>query len=129
MKDAFEELTDRVNALYEGLSPMEIRRCVINMSETQFLDLSMREVMENRDVIVNIWNTDDEKLYADDIRWDHEHPEVKENAPAVEDYKVVSDTGDAYVAFNSSARDEEPVPEEYGDPSTSIEQLLNEEGV
>ena len=72
MKDAFEELTDRVNALYEGLSPMEIRRCVINMSETQFLDLSMREVMENRDVIVNIWDTDDEKLYADDIRWDHE---------------------------------------------------------
>ena len=52
MKDAFEELTDRVNALYEGLSPMEIRRCVINMSETQFLDLSMREVMENKGKVI-----------------------------------------------------------------------------
>ena len=87
------DLTNRVNALYEGFSPMEIRTCVIHMCETQFLDLSMREVMENRDVIVNIWNTDDEKLYADDIRWDHEHPEVKENAPSVDSYRVVSDTG------------------------------------
>ena len=91
----YQELTDKVNALYEGVSPMEIRTCVIHMCETQFLDLSMREVMD-RDLskeLVRIWNTDDEKLYADDIRWDHEHPKVKENAPSVDSDRVVSDTG------------------------------------
>lgn len=98
-KDKVQEFTDRVNTLYEGFSPMEIRQCVINMCETQFLDMNMRNVFEMRSdgLLLNVSTLDDEKLYADDIRWDHEHPGGMENAPNVKDYRVVSDTGDAYV--------------------------------
>ncbi len=105
-KEQYQDLTDRVNLLYEGFTPMQVRRCVISGMESQMLDLSMRDLMSVNDgILLNIWKLEDEGLYAADVRWDNEHPEV--------------------VAFNSSSRDEEPVPEEYGDPNISIKELLD----
>ena len=89
---------------------MQVRKCVINMCITQFLDMKLSDILEMRSdgLVLDIWKLDDESLYAADIRWDNEHPEV-------------------VAAFNSSSRNEEPVPEEYGDSSVSMEELLNKE--
>ncbi len=106
-EERIECLTAEVNKLYEGFTPMQIRRCVITMCESQFLDLTMKEVMDrySSQEIVRVWSTEREAMDVRDVRWDNEHPEV--------------------VAFNSSSRDEEPVPEEYGDPNISIKELLD----
>ena len=95
-----QEFTNRVNALYEGFTPMEIRKCVINMCVSQFLDMKMSDILdESHDgPLLNVWSTEREAMDVSDIRWDHDNPGVRENAPAVEDYVVASDTGDAYVA-------------------------------
>ena len=89
------DLTNRVNALYEGFSPMEIRRCVINMCVSQFLDMRLSDIFdESHDgPLLTVESTEREAMDVSDIRWDHEHPGVKENAPSVDSYRVVSDTG------------------------------------
>ena len=98
-KQRYQELTDRVNALYEGFSPMEIRRCVINMCVSQFLDMRLSDIFdESHDgPLLTIESTEREAMDVSDIRWDHEHPGGMENAPNVKDYRVASDTGEAYV--------------------------------
>ena len=94
-QERYQELTDRVNALYEGFSPMEIRRCVINMCVSQFLDMRLSDIFdESHDgPLLTVESTEREAMDVSDIRWDHEHPGVKENAPSVDSYRVVSDTG------------------------------------
>ena len=62
----------------------------------------------------------DGKLYCDDCNCRHDLDGCgKLDCVHCYDQKVVS--------FNSSSRDEEPVPEEYGDSSVSMEELLNKE--
>lgn len=95
--ETYEDFTNRVNRLYKGFSPMEIRRCVFLGIESQILDLKVRDILEMRrdSSLLDIRKLDDETIYALDISWDKQHAVGfnSEKEVVIEDIPWVNEVG------------------------------------
>ena len=105
MREEHQREVDRIDELYQGLSPYNIRQCVIWACEAFVSNLNMSDILRmgeesnyGRQFHIDLMDhkvldSGYESQIVEDLRWDRENPGVIENAPNVKDYRVVSDTG------------------------------------